>query len=159
MKRRAFITGLAAAGLVLPLGAVAQDAQTRVIQRLQRDGYRNIRVSRTFLGRIRIVARGVPGEREIILNPSTGAILRDVLRQSGSDDRSRDNDHQSNSDASGPDDGDDDQGSDGGQDGPDDDDDDDDDSGSDDNDDDDDDDDGGDDDNGGGDDDDDDDDD
>ena len=103
MKRRAFFTGLAAAGLVLPHGAVAQDAQTRVIQRLQRDGYRNIRVSRTFLGRIRIVARGVPGEREIILNPSTGAILRDVLRQSGSDARSRDNDHQSNSDASGPD--------------------------------------------------------
>lgn len=128
MKRRAFITGLACAGLVFPQEALAQDAQTRVIQRLQRDGYRNIRISRTFLGRIRIIARGAAGEREIILNPSTGAILRDVLRQSGSGEGSRDDDRSGSSEGPGSDNDDDnDQESDDdqdGQDGPDDDDDD-----------------------------------
>lgn len=85
MDRRRFLAGLACAGLVLASPAYAQDAQARILQRLQDDGYVNIRLSRTFLGRIRILASGTQGEREIVLNPSTGVVLRDYLRPPASD--------------------------------------------------------------------------
>lgn len=65
----------------------AQTAQQQVVRQLRAQGYRNIRVQRTWLGRVRIVADSRLGRREIVLNPSTGAILRDYLDR-GSDGRS-----------------------------------------------------------------------
>jgi hypothetical protein len=40
-------------------------------------GFEQIDVKQTLLGRTRIVARSAEGQREIILNPNTGEILRD----------------------------------------------------------------------------------
>lgn len=44
---------------------------------LQQQGYLQISVSSTLLGRTRIVAESTTGSREIIMNPRTGEILRD----------------------------------------------------------------------------------
>lgn len=68
-----------AVALSLPLAAPvwAQTAQDQVIKELTQLGYRHFTVSRTWLGRVRVVAKGKPGTREIVLNPSTGVVLRD----------------------------------------------------------------------------------
>jgi len=65
---------------LLPLAdpAVAQtEIPQHVIGQLRDQGFREIRVSRTFLGRTRIVATNSEFRREIVINPSTGLILRD----------------------------------------------------------------------------------
>lgn len=49
----------------------------RVTQQLADQGYSRFEVSRTFLGRIRIEAYANGSEREVIVNPRTGQILRD----------------------------------------------------------------------------------
>jgi len=67
--------------LVTATQAGAQTVADRVIEQLKRKGYTRITIGRTLLGRVRIVATGTAGRREIILNPSTGAILRDYLDQ------------------------------------------------------------------------------
>lgn len=81
MKRRV----LTAAVLVLGAFVVAVDAQTakdQVIRELTELGYREFTVQKTWLGRVRIVARGQEGEREVVLNPSTGVVLRDYTDRS-----------------------------------------------------------------------------
>lgn len=56
----------------------AGDKRVQAIARdLSRQGYREIEVTRTWLGRIRIEAKSATGEREIVVNPRTGEILRD----------------------------------------------------------------------------------
>lgn len=70
--------GLAAA-LTLAAPAAAQTAQEQVVAQLRAQGYRRIRISRTLLGRVRILAVGPAGKREVVLNPATGAILRDYV--------------------------------------------------------------------------------
>ena len=91
--RRGLLLG-ALALAALPGQALAQTAEDRIVRQLQAQGYRDIRVRRTLLGRVRILARRGSQEREIVLSPATGEILRDywededdgrVLR---SDDRS-----------------------------------------------------------------------
>ena len=68
---------LTAAAFVLATPAHA-DFVTAVQQKLQSQGFTEISVSYTLLGRSRIVARGKKGVREIILNPKTGEVLRDL---------------------------------------------------------------------------------
>jgi len=63
--------------LALAPPAFAQSVEDRIIAELVQDGYTQIRRSRTFLGRIRIVAVGNGHEREIVFNPANGLILRD----------------------------------------------------------------------------------
>jgi hypothetical protein len=72
---------MAAALLVMGGAAAAQQGPERaVIDQLARQGYVEFEVSRTLLGRIRIVALGPNGERrEIVFNPATGEILRDLM--------------------------------------------------------------------------------
>lgn len=79
MQRRAFLALLAASLATGP--ARAADPVAAIVGELERRGYTQISVSRTLLGRARILARGPQGRREIILNPATGEILRD-LRES-----------------------------------------------------------------------------
>lgn len=84
MDRRSFLRlcagGLAGAGSVLAAGAACADSyQTAVMSQLRKQGYREINVERTLLGRVRIVAARRGASREIILNPRTGEILRDVV--------------------------------------------------------------------------------
>ena len=49
-----------------------------IIERLVEAGFGQIEVTRTLLGRIRIVAIKGNMRRELVVNPRTGEILRDV---------------------------------------------------------------------------------
>lgn len=81
MHRRRLILGLVA---VLAAGpASAQSLADRVTRDLERQGMTSIETSRTLLGRTRIVGSGPEGRREVILNPRTGEILRDLWQPSG----------------------------------------------------------------------------
>ena len=83
MTRRT-IVALAFAVLANP--AQADPLVDRVTDQLAQQGYTRIVVSRTFLGRIRIEATGGNAEREIILNPRTGEILRDYWEAEDAED-------------------------------------------------------------------------
>ena len=86
MRRRPFLLSLCVAlcvALSLAGAAMAQSYADDVVQQLSGQGYSNISVETTFLGRVRILAYGAEGRREIILNPRTGEILRDLLVAAG----------------------------------------------------------------------------
>lgn len=78
MDRRSFLLGLGCSVALVDYAAAAtfQDA---VVAQLREQGYSDIVVERTLLGRIRIVAVLGDTRREIILNPRTGEVLRDVV--------------------------------------------------------------------------------
>ncbi|MDX1782251.1 MAG: hypothetical protein R3256_13175, partial [Thalassovita sp.] len=107
-------TGLAAT--FFGTAALAQDFKAIVVEQLKSAGFTEIRVSRTWLGRVRVIAQNDKFRRELILNPRTNEILRDVWvnldngvtgaglfdpeddddnyrRSGGSDDDDRDDDH------------------------------------------------------------------
>ena len=77
MKRGQFV-GLLLAGAMWATTSFAAGYADMIVQQLQADGYSNIVVESTWLGRIRIRAMSSAGTREIIVNPSTGEILRDL---------------------------------------------------------------------------------
>ncbi|MES2436057.1 MAG: hypothetical protein V4586_19765 [Pseudomonadota bacterium] len=88
MNRRAFLgrrvflmrCAIGALGAVVTASAaVAESFQHSVVAQLRGQGYREINVERTMLGRVRIVGAKGGGTREIILNPRTGEILRDIV--------------------------------------------------------------------------------
>jgi hypothetical protein len=83
MKRRVFLAGLAV-GLALSAPAFAEGVADGIVRQLRDQGYSTITVKQTLLGRTRILAVGPDGQREIIINPRTGEILRDFWTNSGS---------------------------------------------------------------------------
>lgn len=84
MNRRRFIFQLTATSATLIAGAAfAAGYADAVVAQLTRQGFFNIAVDTTWLGRVRIVADRGDGKREIILNPRTGEILRDSWQASG----------------------------------------------------------------------------
>lgn len=93
----ALMTASAVAGLALP--AQAQTSEERVIQRLASEGYTEIEVRRTLLGRIRLRAARPDGtEREIVLNPRSGEILRDYIDYGDQQEREDDADREDEDD-------------------------------------------------------------
>lgn len=56
----------------------AASYEDSVIAQLRAQGYKRISVERTLLGRVKITASLNGGRREIILNPRTGEVLRDL---------------------------------------------------------------------------------
>lgn len=80
--------------------ALAQSAQDQIVQTLRNQGYTRIEVSRTWLGRVRVHAESPFGEREIVFNPKTGAILRDYFEDENDDDDYDDDNHNSSSGSS-----------------------------------------------------------
>ncbi|TFL18738.1 hypothetical protein [Jannaschia formosa] len=74
--------------LCAPVGAQA-DVTQDIVRRLQAEGFERIEISRTFLGRTRIVASGPPGQREVVVNPRSGEVLRDYFEDDDDDDRRR----------------------------------------------------------------------
>lgn len=107
MKRRDFLGGIC--GVVMtPAVAWARDYSDGIVRELKRNGYRINSVARTLLGRVKIVASNRRGVREIIVNPATGEILRDLwVSGGGATDvalEDRDVDDDSGSDDSGSDD-------------------------------------------------------
>lgn len=84
MAGKAF--GLAIAGMLLATAAHAQDFAATIVSELRAQGFREIETEQTWLGRTKIVASGTDGKREIVVNPNTGEILRDLwLMRNGSD--------------------------------------------------------------------------
>ena len=82
--RRAFMIVLAvvtALGLASP--SVAATAADQIVTQLRDQGFTEIEVEKTWLGRTRIVAERKDASREIILNPGTGEILRDLWLPKG----------------------------------------------------------------------------
>jgi hypothetical protein len=77
MRRRDFLSGLVAAG-ALAGPALAESVVDSVVSQLRDLGFQSVTQERTLLGRVRIVARREDGQREIIINPRTGEILRDL---------------------------------------------------------------------------------
>jgi hypothetical protein len=77
MQRRQFIIALTAFSMAFP-GAALADYADSVVAQLTVQGYRDIDVTRTLLGRTRIVATSDQGTRELVINPRTGELLRDV---------------------------------------------------------------------------------
>ncbi len=63
-------------------GTALANFQDDLVEWLQGQGYSEISVTRTLLGRTRIVATGSDGTRELILNPRTGEVLRDIWTNS-----------------------------------------------------------------------------
>lgn len=77
MDRRRF-GGLILAACLAGSMAMADGLDEQIMRQLQDDGYTEISREKTWLGRIRITAVSADGTREIILNPATGEILRDL---------------------------------------------------------------------------------
>ena len=105
-RRGLFALSVSAVLCGLPAMASVTD---EILRDLRTMGFVEMSVSRTLLGRERIVATGPQGWREIIVNPRTGEILRDVFIRfgggsgrllDGDDDRDDDRDDRSDSDNS-----------------------------------------------------------
>ena len=77
MRRREFFSGLAA-GVFAAGPAMAQDYVADIINQLVKQGFKSIETAQTWLGRVRITALREDGQREIIVNPVSGEILRDL---------------------------------------------------------------------------------
>ena len=72
----------AALGIALAGPVQAQDYVGGITGQLRDLGFEQIEVRTTLLGRARIIARSAEGQREIILNPNNGEILRDFWQAS-----------------------------------------------------------------------------
>ncbi len=71
---------------IAPFAVAAQSVTDQVVQQLRAQGYSEIVVTRTWLGRLRFVSERGDFVRELVINPQTGEVLRDYLRSSDSDD-------------------------------------------------------------------------
>jgi hypothetical protein len=89
--------------VALPLPAAAEAPLDRLLKDLRRAGFAEVTVTATLLGRMRIVAEGGDGVREIVLNPRTGEVLRDLWLSRGNDDRDQDGDDNDDDDDDGDD--------------------------------------------------------
>ena len=75
---------LAIAALVAVPGlAAAQSPEDCYVSQLRNQGFDEITVSRTLLGRVRIEAISDRYERELVFHPRTGVILRDQWQEIG----------------------------------------------------------------------------
>ena len=77
------IKSLALAALLAGLALSPRNAgpiEDSIVRQLRDQGFAQIEVRRTLLGRSRIVAQSGTLYREIIVNPATGEILRDFWR-------------------------------------------------------------------------------
>lgn len=77
MNRRHFLTVICL-GAIAATTAQAASYEDQVIAQLRAQGYDQINAERTLLGRVKISAQMNGGRREIVLNPRTGEVLRDV---------------------------------------------------------------------------------
>jgi len=64
-----------------PQFAAAQSVQDQIVSQLRGQGFTEITMQRTWLGRIRVVALRDDLRRELVFNPQTGEILRDYWQE------------------------------------------------------------------------------
>ena len=81
MKR--ILIPLAFAAVLLGPPVHAASTEAGIIAELREQGFERIEIRRTLLGRTRIIASSPMYEREIVLNPATGVILRDFWKVQG----------------------------------------------------------------------------
>ena len=74
---RKFLMVLVLTGMT-PLLAHAGSIVDKILPQLESQGFDRVEISKTWLGRTRIIATAPGSRREIILNPRTGEILRDL---------------------------------------------------------------------------------
>lgn len=74
-RRHIVISGLAAA---VAGPSFASGYQDKIVAALRAQGYEQITIETTLLGRVRITAMRQSNLREIVINPRTGEILRDL---------------------------------------------------------------------------------
>lgn len=67
-----------------PKIAIRQTVQD-LVEELNVSGFTYIEIHRTFLGRARIIAYSATEMREVIMNPTTGEVLRDLALESTGD--------------------------------------------------------------------------
>ena len=65
-------------GLMAASPACAQSVSSEIVRQMSRQGFGNVIVEKTWLGRTRITGTRAGGSRKIIVNPKTGEILRDL---------------------------------------------------------------------------------
>lgn len=82
MKRLTPLALIAAMALALPAQA---EIGGDIVAQLRAQGFSQITVTHTLLGRVRILAKAGRLAREIVLNPNTGEILRDYTDAGDSD--------------------------------------------------------------------------
>ncbi len=84
-----FVICLALTGA--PQFAAAQSVQDQIVAQLRNQGFTEMTLNRTWLGRIRVIAYRDDLRRELVFNPQTGEILRDYWRtiEDGDDDGPR----------------------------------------------------------------------
>ena len=61
------------------MGSAQAVTEDEVIADLQREGFMVVDTGTTLLGRLRITALEPEGTREVVLNPRSGKVLRDVM--------------------------------------------------------------------------------
>lgn len=54
-----------------------------IVEQLEAEGFSSISTERTWLGRMRIIAENDRGQREIVINPNNGEVLRDLWMAEG----------------------------------------------------------------------------
>lgn len=74
------IFSAAVVAILTALPVWSQTVADSLVGQLHNQGFNQVDVFRTWLGRIRIEAEGGGMHREIVVNPRTGEILRDYLR-------------------------------------------------------------------------------
>lgn len=85
MNRRVFLLTSAGSLLCARSAFAAVEPEDQVARSLKNDGFRIVSQKRTLLGRVRFVATRGPTEREVVLDPSSGEILRDYSRTAEGD--------------------------------------------------------------------------
>lgn len=81
MERRQFVVAaltLLATPAVMMQPVFAATFAEQIVEQLRGQGFQDIVVTETWLGRVRIEAVRADISREIVLNPNTGEILRDL---------------------------------------------------------------------------------
>lgn len=76
MNRRVFLVSSAGA-LLLATGASAAPPEEQIARSLRGEGFQITSQRRTFLGRVRFKAVRGNAEREVVVDPASGEILRD----------------------------------------------------------------------------------
>jgi|GEM_PF-1492657 len=78
MTRRRLFCALALGGLLAASPAVARSLAESIARQLTQQGFGDVQVEDTWLGRARITGTRGGEAREIVVNPKTGEVLRDL---------------------------------------------------------------------------------
>ena len=79
MIRRTFLRLLVVVATGLAAGAARAEPVDDIIAEIRSQGFKIARVQRTWLGRVRIIAQNASYRREVVIDPTTGEIRRDLL--------------------------------------------------------------------------------